>query len=58
MTFFLLGGMTEVVFEMALRRGMVAPRLALARVLPYAVVVMISAFLFIYLMLRIVNLMH
>ena len=36
MTFFLLGGMAEVVFELALRRGMIAPRLTLARVLLYA----------------------
>lgn len=58
MTFFLLGSMAEVVFEMALRRGMVASRPALARVLPYAAITMVSLFLFIYLMLRIVNLMH
>ena len=35
MTLFLLGGMVEVVFEMALRRGMIAPRMRMARMLPY-----------------------
>ena len=30
LTLFLLGGMAEVVYEMALRRGMIAPRLTLA----------------------------
>jgi hypothetical protein len=30
MTFFLLGGMVEVVYEMALRRGMITSRLSLA----------------------------
>jgi hypothetical protein len=58
MTFFLLGGMAEVVFEMAQRRGMVAPRLSLARVLPYAGVTVLSLILFMYVMLRTVNLMH
>jgi hypothetical protein len=58
MTFFLLGGMAEVVFEMALRRGMVAPRLRLARVLPYAGILVVSLFLLLYILLRIVNLRH
>lgn len=58
MTFFLLGGMTEVVFEMALRRGMVAPRLRLARVAPYAGVTAVSLILLMYILLRTVNLMH
>ena len=31
MTFFLFGGMAEVVYEMALQRGMIAPRLPFAR---------------------------
>jgi hypothetical protein len=58
MTFFLLGGMSEVVYEMALRRGMVAPRLPLARILPYAAIMVVSLIVFMYIMLRIVNLMH
>jgi hypothetical protein len=58
MTFFLLGGMVEAVFEMALRQGMIAPRLRLVRVLPFAGGLAISLVLLMYIMLRIANLMH
>jgi O-antigen ligase len=58
MTFFLLGGMAEVVFQMALDRGMIAPRLPLARTLVYAGVLMISLLAAMYVLLRIVNLTH
>jgi hypothetical protein len=58
MTFFLLGGMVEVVYEMALRQGMVAPRLRLARVLPYSGILAVLLILLMYVMLRTVNLMH
>jgi hypothetical protein len=58
MTFFLLGGMVEVVFEMALRRGMIAPRLSLSRVLLFSGGLAISLVLLMYIMLRITNLMH
>jgi len=58
MTFFLLGGMAEVVFEMALQRGMIAPRVRLTRVLPSAGGLTISLVLLMYIMVRILNLMH
>jgi len=58
MTFFLLGGMVEVVYEMALRQGMIAPRLRLARALPYAGILAISLLLVLYIMLRTMNLMR
>jgi O-antigen ligase len=58
MTFFLLGGMVEVVYEMALRQGMIAPRLTLARVLLFAGGLAISLVLLMYILLRITNLMH
>jgi hypothetical protein len=58
MTLFLLGGMVEVVYGMALDRGMVAPRLRLAQVVPYSGVLAISLLLVMYFMLRTVNLMH
>jgi hypothetical protein len=58
MTFFLLGGMVEVVFQMALDRGMIAPRLSLARALTYASGLAISLLLAMYALLRIVNLTH
>jgi hypothetical protein len=58
MTFFLLGGMVEVVYEMALRRGMIAPRLQMARVLLYSSILAILLILLMYILLRTVNLMH
>jgi O-Antigen ligase len=58
MTLFLLGGMAEVVYEMVLQRGMIAPRLSLSRVLLYAGGLAISLVLLMYIMLRITNLMH
>jgi hypothetical protein len=58
MMFFLLGGMAEVVFEMALERGMIAPRLRPPRVLFYTGVLAISLVLLMYIMLRITNLMR
>jgi O-antigen ligase len=58
MTLFLLGGITEVVFEMAFRQGMIAPRLPYTRVMPYAAVLAISLVLLMYIMLRVTNLTH
>jgi O-antigen ligase len=58
MTFFLLGGMVEVVYEMALRREMIAHRLRLGRVLPYAGILAFALVLVLYIMLRILNLMR
>jgi O-Antigen ligase len=58
MTFFLLGGMVEVVYEMALRRGMIAPRLRMARVLSYSGGLAVLLVLLMYVLLRTVNLMH
>jgi O-antigen ligase len=58
MTFFLLGGMVEVVYEMALRRGMIAPRLRMGRMLPYVGGLEVSLVLLMYVMLRTMNLMR
>ena len=58
MTFFLLGGMVEVVYEMALQRGMIAPRMRLSRVLMYTGGLAVSLIILMYIMLRTVNLMH
>jgi hypothetical protein len=57
-TLYLLGGMVEVIYEMALQRGMVAPRMRMSRVLPYAGYLAISLILLLYIMLRLVNLTH
>lgn len=56
LTLFLLGGMAEVVFQMALQRGMIPPRLRLARVLPYAGLLAVSLILLMYISLRFMNL--
>jgi O-antigen ligase len=56
MTLFLLGGMTEVIFEMALQRGMISSRLPFARVLRYSGALAILLLLVMYITLRIVNL--
>jgi hypothetical protein len=58
MTFFMLGGIVEVVYEMGLQRGMIAPRLRLTRSLFYAGVLAIALVFMVYIMLRITNLMH
>jgi O-antigen ligase len=58
MTFFLLGGMVEVIYQMALERGMIVPRLRLGRVFPYAGGLAVSLVLMMYLMLRILNLIR
>jgi hypothetical protein len=58
LTFFLLGGMTEVIFDMALRRGMIAPRMSLERTLRYACVLTVSLVPLIYFGIRFLNLMR
>lgn len=55
LTFFLLGGMSEVVYETAQRRGMVAPRPRYGRVLGQSVGLMFALLLLVYVMLRILN---
>jgi hypothetical protein len=55
MTFFLIGGMVEVAFELALRRGMVAPRMRLARVLGYGALTAVALLLLMYILLRVSN---
>jgi hypothetical protein len=58
MTLFILGGMAEVVFEMALERQMLAARLRLGRVLAYAGGLAAVLIALMYILLRIVNLTH
>lgn len=56
MTFFFLGGMIEVVYEAANKRGMVQPRLSLSRNLFYSFLVMSGSVTAMYVLLRILNL--
>jgi O-antigen ligase len=58
LTLFLLGGMTEAVFEMALQRGMVPQRLPLARIIRNSAVTAILLVVVMWIVLRIVNLTH
>ena len=58
MTLYLLGGMVEVVFEMGLQRGMLAPRLPLLKVLLNSVGLAIFLLIVMYISLRIINLSH
>lgn len=57
-TLFMLGGMAEVVYEMALRRQMIAPRLKIARVLRYSGGLAVTLLFVMYILVRILNLMH
>lgn len=56
MTFFLLGGMTEAVFQMALNREMIAPRPPLMRTLMYAGGLAVGLLAAMYILIRVVNL--
>ncbi len=58
LTLFLLGGVAEAVFEMALQRGMVAPRLKLVRIMAYAGILTVSLVLMMYVMVRVLNVMR
>jgi O-antigen ligase len=58
MTLFLLGGMTEVVFEMAARQNLIAPRMRLGKVLRSTSVLSVGLIVMMYILLRTVNLMH
>jgi hypothetical protein len=55
-TLFMLGGMAEVVFQMALDRGMIASRMRFARVLPYAGILAVALVMMMYILLRVTNL--
>jgi O-antigen ligase len=58
MTFFLLGGIAEVLYETAQSRAMTAPRLPLGRTLVNSFGLMVGLVTAVYIMLRILNLMH
>ena len=58
LTLFLLGGLAEVTFQMALQRGMVSPRLPLGRILRYSGLMTVGFILVMWITLRIVNLTH
>jgi hypothetical protein len=58
LTLFLLGGMVEAIYEMALRRGIIAPRLRFARVMRYSGGLALSLVMLMYVMIRVLNLMH
>jgi hypothetical protein len=51
-----LGGIAEVIYQLALDRGMIAPRWALGRVMKYAFGLAILLVIVMYIMLRVLNL--
>ncbi|MGD0730483.1 MAG: O-antigen ligase family protein [Terracidiphilus sp.] len=55
LTLFLLSGMVEVIYQMALRQQMVPPRMRLQRVLVYTVGFAVALLVAVYIMLRILN---
>jgi len=57
-TFFVLGGMTEVVYQLALERGMIGPRIKLSRLFPYSGGLALSLVVLMYVIVRILNLVH
>jgi len=58
MTLFLLGGLAEVVFQMALDRGMITPRLPFGRTLAYSGILWIVMIPGMYAIIRVLNLLH
>lgn len=56
LTFFLLGGMVEVVYQLALVHGMIAPRLKIMNVLPRAGGLAIALLTLMYVVVRVLNL--
>lgn len=58
LTLFLLGSLVEIVYEMALERGMIGARLPLKRVFPRSCLLAFVFVLAIYVLLRGVNLTH
>jgi O-antigen ligase len=58
MTLFLLGGIVEVVFEMARERGMIPSRVPFLRVVQYAAVFTVSLLVITYIVIRIGNLLR
>jgi len=55
LTLFLLGGMTEVVFDIALRRQMIAPRMKLTKAISYAGLLTVALVPFMYLTVLVLN---
>jgi hypothetical protein len=58
LTLFLLGGLAESIYQMALNRGMISPRLPFGRVLINSAGLALGLLLMIYLAVRILNFIH
>jgi hypothetical protein len=58
LTLFLIGGVVEALYEMALRRGMVGPRMRLGRSLPYSALLATILIVVMYVVVRFLNLVH
>lgn len=58
LTLFLLGGVAESVYQMALDRGMIAPRLPISKVFTSSAVLAVSLLVLIYISVRVLNFTH
>ena len=58
LTVFLLGGLTEVTFEMARQRGMVAARRPFGNLIKYSGIMTLGLVVLIWIMLRVMNFTH
>lgn len=58
MTFFLLGGMIDALYEMARARGMVPPRLKLSRTMVYSLGTTVCLLSSVYVILRVINVIN
>ncbi len=56
LTLFMLGGIVEVIYQMAIDRGMIAPRWALGRIMKYALGLEVCLVILIYILIRFLNL--
>lgn len=57
-TLFIQGGMAEVVYQMALDRGMVGPRMRLSRMLGYSAILAAGLLVVMYIVVRALNLLR
>jgi O-antigen ligase len=58
MTLFLLGGLTEALYQVALTNGMISPRLPFGRVARYAGIMTVALVVVMYIVTRLLNVMH
>lgn len=58
LTFFLMGGVVDIVYTKALAAGIVAPRMSSIRIMKYTAIVTVALVLFMYIVTRILNVLR